>query len=84
MKKILLFFAFLFAFLPRVAGQTGQIGTGTGTSVYLPIYSYYGYNYSQQIYTAAEMTAAVGANNLITAVRFYVDTTSSPQTSFNS
>ncbi|WP_262149299.1 GEVED domain-containing protein [Chryseobacterium foetidum] len=84
MKKILLFFAFLFAFLPRVSGQTGQIGTGTGTSVYLPIYSYYGYNYSQQIYTAAEMTAAVGANNLITAVRFYVDTTSSPQTSFNS
>jgi hypothetical protein len=83
MKKILLIFAFIFAFMPRVAGQTGQIGAGTGTSVFLPIYSYYGYNYSQQIYTAAEMTTAVGTNNLITAIRFYVNTTVNSQSSYN-
>ncbi|HMN06290.1 MAG TPA: GEVED domain-containing protein, partial [Flavobacteriales bacterium] len=35
---------------------TVQIGTGTATSGYFPIYSCYGYNYSQQIYLASEYT----------------------------
>ncbi|KQR93793.1 hypothetical protein ASG01_07985 [Chryseobacterium sp. Leaf180] len=83
MKKILLVFAFILAFVPRFSGQTGQIGTGTGTSDYLPIYSYYGYNYSQQIYTSAEMTTAVGTANFITAIKFYVNAAATPQTSFN-
>ncbi|WP_048512458.1 fibronectin type III domain-containing protein, partial [Chryseobacterium sp. FH2] len=69
--------------IPGPAFTTGQIGTGTGTSGYLPIYSYYGYNYSQQIYTKAELVAAVGANNYITAVRFYVATPQTPQANYN-
>ncbi|HRP88988.1 MAG TPA: GEVED domain-containing protein [Edaphocola sp.] len=39
------------------AQTTIQIGSGSGTSSYLPIYTYYGYNYTQTIYTAAEMNA---------------------------
>jgi len=65
------------------AFTTGQVGTGTATSAYLPVYSYYGYNYSQQIYTKAELTNAVGNNNFITAIRFYVATPQTPQTSYN-
>lgn len=53
--------------------QTGNtqtvvsIGTGTATSQYFPIYTYYGYTYSQQIYTQAQINTA-GANEKI---RFY-------------
>ncbi|UKB83468.1 GEVED domain-containing protein [Chryseobacterium sp. MEBOG06] len=61
-------------FVSKVSAQAGQIGTGTGTSVYLPIRSYYGYSYSQQIYTAAEVTAAIGTSTYITSVKFYVNT----------
>ncbi|SDJ53503.1 fibronectin type III domain-containing protein [Chryseobacterium jejuense] len=56
----------------------GQIGTGTDKTEYLPVYSYYGYNYSQQIYTAAEVLGAVGAGKFITELKFYVDTPASP------
>ena len=83
MRKILLIFALMFAFLPRMSGQTGQIGTGTGTNNYLPVYSYYGFNYSQQIYTASEVTAAIGANNMINTIRFYVNSTSATQANYN-
>ena len=31
------------------------IGTGTGTSAYLPFYCFYNYSYTQQLYTASEM-----------------------------
>lgn len=51
----------------------GQIGNGTGTSSYLPVYSNYGYNYSQQIYTAAEVLSVVGTGKYITEIKFYVD-----------
>ncbi|WP_167022410.1 GEVED domain-containing protein [Chryseobacterium sp. Tr-659] len=61
-------------FLSKVSAQSGQIGTGTGTSVYLPIRSYYGYSYSQQIYTAAEVSAAIGTSTYITAIKFYSTT----------
>ncbi|WP_435523927.1 hypothetical protein [Chryseobacterium indoltheticum] len=33
----------------------GQIGGGTATHAYLPVYSCSGFNYSQQIYTATEI-----------------------------
>ncbi|WP_326985023.1 fibronectin type III domain-containing protein [Chryseobacterium sp. MYb264] len=62
---------------------TGQIGTGTTTSSYLPVYSYYGYNYSQQIYTKAELTAAVGNNNSITGIKFFVAASQNPQSNYN-
>jgi len=83
MKKLLFTLAFMFAFLGNIRAQTFQIGGGTQTSSYLPIYSCYGYNYSQQIYTAAEMTTAVGANTYITAIKFYVSTTASTQANYN-
>ncbi|AZA80866.1 hypothetical protein C1637_11350 [Chryseobacterium lactis] len=71
---------------PWVAGSSftpGQIGTGTGTTSNLPVYSYYGFNYSQQLYTAAEVGAVLGTSLLITAVKFYVAAPQTPQTSYN-
>jgi len=49
-----------------------QIGSGSGTLAYFPIYTFYGYNYSQQIYTASEMAAAGASPGLITKLRFYM------------
>ncbi|TSJ45588.1 T9SS type A sorting domain-containing protein [Fluviicola chungangensis] len=51
---------------------TTSIGTGTNTSSNIPITSYYGYSYSQQIYLASEMDPGVqGQLNSITKIRFY-------------
>lgn len=51
---------------------TVTIGTATTTTTYNPVYSFYGYNYTQQIYTAAEITAGgASAGMQITAIRFY-------------
>lgn len=63
----------MLAFVTNVFGQTGQIGTGTTTMTELPINSCYGYNYSQQIYTATEVTGAIGTSTLITKIRFFVN-----------
>ncbi|MFM7902942.1 MAG: hypothetical protein ACKPAD_13280, partial [Bacteroidota bacterium] len=54
------------------AQTTVTIGSGTTTSSFLPIYTCYGYNYSQQIYTAAEMSAggAISGGN-ITQIKFF-------------
>lgn len=49
----------------------GQIGDGDGDNSYFPIYSCYGYNYSQQIYLASELTGTLEPNaTLITEIRF--------------
>ncbi len=61
----------------------GQIGSGTANQGFLPVYSCYGYSYSQQIYTGAEVTAALGANNVITKVRFKVSSPASTQANYN-
>nr|WP_294858104.1 T9SS type A sorting domain-containing protein [uncultured Fluviicola sp.] len=51
---------------------TTSIGTGTNTNNNVPITSYYGYSYSQQIYLGSEMDPAVqGQPNNITKIRFY-------------
>ncbi|MGB4384588.1 MAG: hypothetical protein WBI97_05990, partial [Bacteroidales bacterium] len=47
-------------FTKRVLTQDITIGTGTGTTQYNPVYNLYGYNYTQQIYAASEITAAGG------------------------
>jgi large repetitive protein len=55
-------------------GQTGTIGIGTGTannSYLMPIYSCFGYNYSQQIVTASEYAAGGGVAGQITKIRFF-------------
>ncbi|WP_288438065.1 fibronectin type III domain-containing protein [uncultured Chryseobacterium sp.] len=71
---------------PWVAGSPfipGQIGGGTATHAFLPVYSCSGFNYSQQIYLASEIGAAVGTNNYITAIRFFVSTTGTTQANYN-
>lgn len=71
---------------PWVAGTPftpGQIGGGTATHAYLPVYSCSGFNYSQQIYTASEVAGAVGTNTYITSIKFYVSTTGTTQANYN-
>ena len=51
--------------------QTIQLGSGTATNANVPLNYNWGYNYSQTIYTAAEMTAAgASATGSITKIRF--------------
>ncbi|WP_300662615.1 T9SS type A sorting domain-containing protein [Fluviicola sp.] len=51
---------------------TTSVATGTNTTGNLPIYGYYGYTYSQQIYLASDFDAAVaGQVNRITKIRFF-------------
>ncbi len=56
--------------------STVTVGTGTTNGSLVPINSCYGYSYSQQIYTAAQIVAANGGvmppTNTITKIRFYV------------
>lgn len=61
----------------------GQIGGGTATHAYLPAYSCSGFNYSQQIYTPTEIATAVGTNNMITSIKFFVSTTAATQANYN-
>jgi hypothetical protein len=71
---------------PWVSGTPftpGQIGGGTATHAYLPVYSCSGFNYSQQIYTASEVAGAVGSNNYITSIKFYVSTTAATPANYN-
>ncbi|RZJ76006.1 MAG: T9SS sorting signal type C domain-containing protein [Flavobacterium sp.] len=59
----------------------GQIGSGNSTSTTFPILSNFGYNYSQQIYTAAELNATQSAGNtFITKIRFRQATLGSQST----
>ena len=63
------------------------VGTGTTGGYYVPIYTCYGYTYSQQIYTAAQIVAANGGvmppTNTITKIRFYVTALPTTTTSSN-
>ncbi|MFD1553332.1 hypothetical protein DNU06_06620 [Putridiphycobacter roseus] len=72
MKKILLIFSALFTGLIGVAQVnigSGAIGTN---DQHIPIEPYYGYTYSQMIYTAAEINTSGDIDSLI----FYKDGTS--------
>ncbi len=64
--------------------STLTVGTGTYTQSYLPLYTCYGYSYTQQIYTAADIIAANGgtlpATNTITKLRFKTTTGSTTTT----
>lgn len=51
---------------------TIQVGTGTSTSSNIPLTAYYGYSYSQQIYTVDQLNeAGVLAGTVIQKIRFY-------------
>jgi gliding motility-associated-like protein len=67
---VLVVFTVLTSFL--FAQVTVTVGTGTVTNNWCPVYSFYGYNYTQQIYTSAELTAGGAlAGMQINAIRFY-------------
>ncbi|MDM1554322.1 fibronectin type III domain-containing protein [Chryseobacterium indologenes] len=63
--------------------ELGQIGFGTLKSTELPVNSNWGYNYSQQIYKASEVLAAVGTAKFITELKFYVDNPAPDQAKYN-
>ena len=70
MKKLLLICMLLALMLATYSvsyADTVQVGTGTATSSYLPLYGLYGYNYTQQIYTQSQINTA----GTITKIRFY-------------
>jgi hypothetical protein len=49
-----------------------QVGTQTGTTSNVPLVTNYGYNYSQQIYTVADLNnAGINGSAEITKIRFY-------------
>jgi hypothetical protein len=53
------------------------IGTGTSTTAYFPIYTYYGYNYSQSTYLASELVAAgatAGTPGYISSISYDLST----------
>jgi hypothetical protein len=81
LKSTILLLALTLVSVLSFAQTTVQIGSGTGTTNYFPIYSCYGYNYSQQIYLASELNAggASGAS-YISKIRFLSTTTVSNST----
>ncbi len=73
-------FSFLFlvlviaSIIPAISQITVTIGTATTTTRYNPLYSFYGYNYTQQIYTSSEITTGGATSGMqITALSFYWD-----------
>ncbi|MFZ4522185.1 MAG: carboxypeptidase regulatory-like domain-containing protein [Bacteroidales bacterium] len=50
---------------------TVEVGSGADSSEQFPIYSYYGYNYSQQIYLGSEITSGGVSPGNITKIRFF-------------
>ncbi|MCX7547430.1 fibronectin type III domain-containing protein [Xanthomarina sp. F1114] len=76
MKKITLLFAFLFAITQANFSQV-QVGVSTNTTNNLPVYSCYGYSYSQQIFLASE----INASGDITSISFYLDDITATSTS---
>ena len=66
------------------SATTYQVGTGTATSTLRPIYSCYGYNYMQQIYTAAELnTAGASGAQVISQIRFFYATAAATPANYN-
>ncbi|MBK7215066.1 MAG: hypothetical protein IPH88_17605 [Bacteroidales bacterium] len=54
-----------------IEGVTVQVGTGTDVSDLLPIYGYFGYSYTQQIYLGSEIISNGGFAGSITKLRFF-------------
>jgi hypothetical protein len=90
-KAMLMTFTALTGLVTAVHAQptaTVTVGTGTGKSYNNPINSCYGYTYSQQIYTQAQILAANGnvapPTNLITKIRFFYHADFPPSSTANS
>lgn len=67
MRKLFTLLIVLFLWLGALQAITVQVGSGTATSLNLPITAYYGYSYSQQIYTQTQ----IAVSGPITKIRFY-------------
>ena len=83
MKNQLLIFSTLMLWAGSLFGVNVQIGSGTDTTEQFPIISYYGYNYSQQIYLGSEIAADGGTVGNITKIRFYYCTGSGSSSTWN-
>lgn len=74
-KQGIIIFSIVISALFSINDATGQttvtVGTGTTTSVNIPLTTYYGYTYSQNIYLGSEITAASGFPGMISKIRFY-------------
>ena len=89
LKNWMSLLSFCFVFLASLvttnsSATTYQVGTGTATSTLRPIYSCYGYNYMQQIYTAAELnTAGASGAQVISQIRFFYATAAATPANYN-
>ena len=63
---------------PAVAQTVYTVGSGTGTNTLVPINTNYGYNYTQSIYTPAQLNMPSGT--VITKISFLPQTTVAPAT----
>src|SRR5690606_19392851 len=71
MNKFYLLFLTLLLSFSSFAQMTYQIGSGTATNSYFPLYYLYDYSYSQTIYTAAELNAqGASAGGQITKIKY--------------
>src|SRR5690606_24729662 len=71
MKKIYLLFLTLLLSFNSFAQLTYQIGSGTSTTSYFPLYYNWEYNYSQTIYTATELsTSGATVGGQITKIKY--------------
>ncbi|CAM4112289.1 GEVED domain-containing protein [Flavobacterium antarcticum] len=73
--SLALLFGMLFMGIPSFA-QTIQVGSGTSTNSYLPLYYLYDKNYTQTIYNASELVdaGATATGGIITKIRFKSNT----------
>ncbi|WP_353102057.1 MBG domain-containing protein [Myroides odoratus] len=71
-QKLLLTWLFLLSFSLSMFSQI-QIGSGTSTTSYIPIYGYYNYSISQQIVLKSEYLDQGAAAGPITKLRWFVN-----------
>ena len=72
--QILAFLILLFSSIHEksLAQVTVTFGTGTSTSTSSPVQSYYNFNYSQQLYTASEISlGGASSGQMITSIAYY-------------
>ena len=62
------FISLLIASSSSICSAQIQIGSGTSTQSFAPINSYFGYNYSQQVYYASE----IGQSGTISSISFFL------------
>ena len=79
-SAFMVFALMLFMGFNNTANAQVTIGTGTSSSSFTPIYSCYGYSYTEQIYLQSE----IGTSGSITSVSFYVNSLPSTTASSDS